>query len=184
MTDYSKAPKCILQLHNGRLCLNTRPSLGHGGHVSIRKLLCLPAPSLARPRRSSPAVSSPSKRPQQTSRRTERASSPPPARPPTRRRRNPLRRLSNKSRLRRRRKVQSGIVFISPSGEGKRDPNAERASTESGTSCAAHNSQRGRRQEGEIPGVIADLYAPFPLRQNRKRGHHASHRTRSHMNYE
>ena len=101
---------------------------------------------------------------------------PTPARPPTRRRRNPLRRLSNKSRLRRRRrKVQSGIVFISPSGEGKRDPNAERASTESGTSCAAHNSQRGRRQEGEIPGVIDDLYAPFPLRQNRKRGHHASH---------
>ena len=99
-----------------------------------------------------------------------------PARPPTRRRRNPLRRLSNKSRLRqRRRKVQSGIVFISPSGEGKRDPDAERASTESGTSCAAHNSQRGRRQEGEIPGVIADLYAPFPLRQNRKRGHHDSH---------
>ena len=128
------------------------------------------------PLRSSPAVSSPSKRTQQTGRRTERASSPPNARPPTRRRRNPLRRLSNKSRLRRRRrKVQSGIVFISPSGEGKRDPNAERASTESGTSCAAHNSQRGRRQEGEIPGVIADLYAPFPLRQNRKRGHHASH---------
>ena len=99
------------------------------------------------------------------------------ARPPTRRRRNPLRRLSNKSRLRRRRrrKVQSGIVFISPSGEGKRDPNAERASMESGTSCAAHNSQRGRRQEGENPGVIDDLYAPFPLRQNRKRGRHASH---------
>ena len=63
----------------------------------------------------------------------------------------------------------------SPQAEKGREIRTQsaRASTESGTSCAAHNSQRGRRQEGEIPGVIADLYAPFPLRQNRKRGHHA-----------
>ena len=116
-----------------------------------------------------------------------RASSPPRARPPTRRRRNPLRRLSNKSRLRRRRrKVQSGIVFISPSGEGKRDPNAALRGAERARSLALHapritvNEEGGKRERFRASLTI--FMPPFPYARIGNAG--IMPRTRSHMNFE